>query len=71
MANQDYNVRQLLQMEACTNCQLCAEVCPAVNASGDGELSAVFRVKGLKNLLKGRTDFWRKLFKRKELSQNN
>ena len=36
MANQDYSVRQLLEMEACTNCQVCADVCPAVSASGEG-----------------------------------
>jgi len=33
MANKDYSVRQLLELEACTNCRYCAEVCPAVNAS--------------------------------------
>ena len=45
MANKDYTIRQLLQMEACTNCQACAEVCPAVVASSQAELSAVQRMK--------------------------
>jgi heterodisulfide reductase subunit D len=31
--NQEYNVRQLLEMGACTNCQACTDVCPAVTAS--------------------------------------
>ena len=66
MGNQDYNVNQLLQMEACTNCRICADVCPAVTASSEGELSAVYRMKGLKEILKGRTGLFRKLFGRKE-----
>ncbi len=69
MANQDYSVRQLLEMEACTNCQICADVCPAVSASRDGELSAVYRIKGLKQILKSRTGLFRKLFGKKELSK--
>ena len=62
MSNQDYSIRQLLEMEACTNCQVCADVCPAMSASQDGELSAVFRMKGLKEILRSRTGLFRKLF---------
>lgn len=69
MGNQDYNVKQLLQMEACTNCQICADVCPAVAASLEGELSAVYRMKGLKRILKGRTGLFRKILGRKEPSE--
>jgi len=65
MANKDYNVRQLLEIESCTNCQICADVCPAVTASSDGELSAVYRMKGLKEILKSRTGLLRKLFRKK------
>ncbi len=65
MANKDYSVRQLLEIESCTNCQICADVCPAVSASSDGELSAVYRMKGLKEILKGRTGLLRKLFRKK------
>jgi len=54
MSNKDYNIKQLLEMGACTNCQVCAEVCPAVSASGNGELSAIFRMKGLNQVLKER-----------------
>lgn len=65
MANTDYSVRQLLELEACTNCRICADVCPAVSASADGELSAVYRMKGLKEIVKGRTGLLRKLFRKK------
>jgi len=62
MANKDYSARQLLEMEACTNCQLCADVCPAVSASEEAKLSAIYRMKGLKHILKGRTGIFQKLF---------
>ena len=65
MSNQDYNVKQLLEMGACTNCQVCADVCPAVSASLDGELSAVYRMNGLSQFLKGRGGLFRSLFGRK------
>jgi len=67
MANQDYTVRQLFEMQACTNCQFCADVCPAVTASREGKLSAVYRMKGLREILKSRSAFFRFLGK-KELS---
>jgi len=69
MANRDYSVRQLLELEACTNCQVCADVCPAVSASQNGELSAVYRMRGLKEILKSRTGLLRKLFKNKALTE--
>ena len=65
MSNKDYNVRQLLEMGACTNCQVCADVCPAVSASLDGQLSAIYRMKGLNQVLKGRGGFLSRLFGRK------
>lgn len=68
MANRDYSVRQLLEMQACTNCQFCADVCPAVTASRQGELSALYRMKGLKEILKGRTGLFRKIFGKKILT---
>ena len=69
MANKDYSIRQLLEMEACTNCRICADVCPAVSASLDGELSAVFRIKGLREILKSRAGLFRSLFGKKEPSE--
>ena len=70
MANQDYSVRQLLEMYACTDCQICADVCPAVSASQDGELSAVFRMKGLGQILRSRTGLFRNLLGRKKPSED-
>ncbi len=69
MANHDYSIRQLLEIEACTNCQLCADLCPAVSASQGGELSAIYRIDGLKQILKSRTGLFRRLLGRKGPSE--
>ncbi len=66
MSNQDYRVRQLIEMEACTNCQICAEICPAASASRQGNLSAVYRMKGLKQILRSRTGLLRRFFGKKK-----
>ncbi|MBW1997585.1 MAG: (Fe-S)-binding protein [Deltaproteobacteria bacterium] len=65
MANRDYSARQILELVACTGCQLCAEVCPAVAASGRGELSGVYRIKGLKDVVKRRGGLTGRIFGRK------
>ena len=57
-----------MEMEACTNCRLCADICPAVLASREGTLSAAYRVKGLREILKGRVGFLKKFFKRNEVA---
>jgi heterodisulfide reductase subunit D len=69
MANTDYTFKQILEIEACTNCQICADVCPAVNASGDGELSGVYRLSGLKEILQGRSSLLRKFLRKREPSE--
>jgi len=69
--NQEYNLRQLLEMGACTNCQACTDVCPAVTASSDGELSAIYRMKGLQALLKQRTSLFKRLFGKKPSTQED
>ncbi len=61
MSNKHYSIRQLLQIQACTNCRACADVCPAVAGSVDGRLSAAYRLEALGRLVKARTGFWRKL----------
>jgi heterodisulfide reductase subunit D len=65
MGNEDYGVAQLLETGACTGCRLCVDVCPAVSASGQGDLSALYRMKGLQEILKGRTGLYRRLFRKK------
>lgn len=69
MANRNYRFRQLLEIDACTNCHICADVCPAVTASQEGELSAVYRLKGLRTILKSRSGLLQKLWKRKSASE--
>jgi heterodisulfide reductase subunit D len=59
-----YTRRQLLEMASCTNCRICADVCPAVSASGDGGLSAVARIERLKALLKRRHPLIGRLLRR-------
>lgn len=71
MINQDYSIRQLIEMDACTNCQICADVCPAVTAAQDGELSGVYRIEGLKEIVKGRKGLFRKIFGRRELTEED
>ena len=65
MSNLNFSIKQLLEMSACTNCQVCADVCPAVAASQDGALSATYRMKGLNRILRSRTGLFRKLFRKK------
>lgn len=69
MGNQDYSVRQILEMGACTGCRFCVDVCPAVSASGQGELSALYRVRSLSEILKGRTTLLRRVLGRKAPSE--
>jgi heterodisulfide reductase subunit D len=67
VSNLDYNFRRLVEIEACTNCRICAEICPAVEASRQGKLSGVYRLAKLKDILRSRTTLWRRLFGKKEL----
>ena len=65
MPQNDYNMREILQLEACTNCCLCADVCPAVAAAKDGRLSGVYRLAELRKLMRSRTGILRRFFGRK------
>ena len=65
MPPSNYIIRQLLEMDACTNCRLCADVCPAACAAMNGELSAVYRMKGLKRNLKSKVGVFSKLLGRR------
>jgi heterodisulfide reductase subunit D len=65
MAKANFTFRQLLEMDACTNCRLCADVCPAACAAMNGELSAVYRMKGLKHNLKSKAGVFSKLLGRR------
>jgi len=69
MPKANFTIRQLLEMDACTNCRLCADVCPAACAAMNGELSAVYRMKGLKRSLKAKSGHFSKLFGRRPPSE--
>lgn len=71
MANQKYTCKQLFEMDACTNCQVCADICPAVMASDDGELSGVFRLKWMRDNFKRRGGIFRRLFGGRELTEED
>jgi len=68
MAYQDYSLGQLIQAEACTSCSLCADICPAVSASRDGRLSGVYRIYGLKEILRKRFGLLARLFGKKQVA---
>lgn len=65
MSQNDYSIKELFQLEACTNCCLCAEVCPAVSATKDGQLSGAYRLAELRKIMRSRSGIWRKFFGRK------
>ena len=69
MAQNDYRLKELLQMDACTNCCLCADVCPAVSATQDGHLSGVYRLKELRKVMRSRAGLFKKFFGRKKPSE--
>ena len=66
MAQKDYSIKEILQLEACTNCCLCAEVCPAVSATEDGHLSGVYRLGELRNIMRSRAGLFRRFFGKKQ-----
>lgn len=69
MSQNDYSIKELFQLEACTNCCLCADVCPAVSATKDGQLSGAYRLAELRKILRARSGIWRRFFGRKALTE--
>ncbi len=65
MARTDYSMMEILQMDACTDCRLCVDVCPAVLAAEDGKLSGLYRINELRRIIRSRTGFLQKFFNRK------
>lgn len=62
MAISDYSLKEVIQIEACTNCMLCAEVCPAVSATQDGALSGVHRLLELRRLSRARAGIFKRFY---------
>lgn len=65
MSQSDYSIKEILQLEACTNCCLCADVCPAVTAAADGQLSGVYRLSELRKIMRSRSGLLRRFFGKK------
>jgi heterodisulfide reductase subunit D len=65
MAQSDYSIKETIQLEACTNCCLCADVCPAVSAAQDGQLSGVYRLVELRKIMRSRAWWFRRFFGKK------
>lgn len=61
MAVSQYTARQMLEVDACTGCGLCVDVCPAVEASGSGLLSGQYRLHNLRKLNQRRAGWLRRL----------
>ncbi|MBC2744664.1 MAG: (Fe-S)-binding protein, partial [Desulfosarcina sp.] len=62
MAQTDYGIMEILQMDACTGCCLCADVCPAVSATEDGRMSGVYRLSELRRIMRSRSGLLRRFF---------
>lgn len=58
-------------MDACTGCSLCTDVCPAVSASEDGQLSAVYRLRELRRIMRSRTGILRRFFGSQALTREH
>ncbi len=63
MPVKDYSLKEVIQTGACTNCMLCAEVCPAVSATSDGMLSGVYRLHTLNRLFRARAGLFKRFYK--------
>ena len=62
MAQKDYSIMEIMQMDACTGCCQCADVCPAVSATADGHLSGVYRLTELRRIMRSRSGLLRRFF---------
>jgi heterodisulfide reductase subunit D len=62
MSLNDYSLKEVIQVEACTNCMLCVEVCPAVAAARDGSLSGLHRLNELRRLFRSRAGLFKRFY---------
>ena len=65
MTQKDYSIKEIIRMEACTSCCLCADVCPAVSATKDGHLSGIYRLTELRKIMRSRSGLFRRFFGKK------
>jgi len=69
MAQTDYSIMEILQMDACTGCSMCADVCPAVLAAKDWRLSGIYRISELRKIMQSRTGFLKRFFHKQTLTE--
>ncbi len=62
MGTLPYGIGDLVQIQSCTHCGICAEVCPAVDAARDGQLSGAYRLWALRRILRKRFGPLQRLF---------
>ncbi|RPH50876.1 MAG: (Fe-S)-binding protein [Desulfobacteraceae bacterium] len=68
MSQKDYSIKEIIQMDACTDCTVCVDVCPCVAATGDGKLSGRYRIDRLRKIMRARSPFLKIFFGDKLLS---
>ncbi|MBF0529928.1 MAG: (Fe-S)-binding protein [Deltaproteobacteria bacterium] len=62
MSNLNFDRLQLLELDACIGCRVCADFCPAVKATSDARLSGVYRMAWQRDCFKGRGGWLRFLY---------
>ncbi len=68
ISQKDYSIKEIIQMDACTDCTVCVDVCPCVAATGDGKLSGRYRIDRLRKIMRARSPFLKIFFGDKLLS---
>lgn len=70
MTQRDYHIGQILQMDACTGCSICADVCPAVSATLDRQLSGIYRLEVLRRIMRSRKGIFSNFFLNRRPSED-
>ncbi|MCX6383338.1 MAG: (Fe-S)-binding protein [Actinobacteria bacterium] len=66
-----FTVRQLAEIDACTRCGNCLDLCPAYAGSGDVAISPKKKMEVLKRLVDTEYGIFQKIFKRKKISEKD
>ena len=66
-----FTVRQLAEIDACTRCGNCLDLCPAYAGSGDVAISPKKKMEVLKRLVDTEYGIFQKIFKKKKISEKD
>ena len=66
-----FTVKQLAEIDACTRCGNCLDLCPAYAGSGDVAISPKKKMEVLKRLVDTEYGIFQKIFKRKKISEKD